>query len=70
MFSGIFLLALAIFFWFGVAKDATEDSKRGFVKIWKSIFGLKGYIITAKVLSIFLALAACAEFYKYFTESN
>lgn len=47
MISGLFLLALSVFFWVGIAKDASEDSHRGFVKIWKSIFGIKGYIITA-----------------------
>lgn len=66
MISGLFLLALSIFFWVGIAKDASEDSHRGFVKIWKSIFGIKGYIITAKIIAVFLALAAVAEFYKYF----
>lgn len=66
MISGLFLLALAIFFWFGIASDTSEDSNRGFVKIWKGIFGVKGYIITAKVISVFIALAALAEFYKYF----
>lgn len=66
MISGLFLLALAVFFLFGIASDTSEDSNTGFVKIWKSIFGIKGYIITAKVLSIFVALAALAEFYKSF----
>lgn len=66
MISGLFLLGLSVFFWFGVTADASEDSNRGFVKIWKGIFGVRGYIITAKVISVFVALAAAAEFYKYF----
>ena len=66
MFSGLFLLALAAFFWFFMAKEATDESATGFVKIFKGIFGVKGYVIAVKALAIFMLLAAASEFYKYF----
>jgi hypothetical protein len=34
------------------------------VKIFKGIFGVSGNIIDAKVLAVFIALSAGAEFYK------
>ncbi|MFT4969269.1 MAG: hypothetical protein ACI9O4_001015 [Chitinophagales bacterium] len=66
MISGFILLALAAFFWFVMAKDATEESATGFVKISKGIFGVKGYVITLKVLAVFMLFASSSEFYKYF----
>jgi hypothetical protein len=67
MISGIILLALAALFWFGLATDESEEASTGFVKIVKGILGVKGYKIMAKVLAAFMVAAACAEFYKYFT---
>ena len=66
MISGLVLLALAGLFWFGVAKDASKESSTAFIRVWKGIFGVKGYILTAKILAVILALASLSEFYKYF----
>lgn len=66
IFGGI-MIALGLFCWFGMAKDATEESATGFVKVWKAMFGVKGYIITAKILAVFCMLSAFSEFYKFFT---
>ncbi|MBL0685452.1 hypothetical protein [Aquimarina mytili] len=68
MIGGIILLTIALIAWFGMAKNASEESATGFVRIFKSIFGMKGYIIMAKFIAILFLLAALAEFYKYFTE--
>jgi len=67
MISGIILLALAAFLWFGMAKDASEESATGFVKVWKGLFGVKGYIITIRILAVFMVIASISQFYKYFT---
>jgi hypothetical protein len=69
MIQGIILLGLAAFMWFSVVQNPTEESATGFVLIFKKIFGMKGYIIMGKVLTVFLILAAIAEFYKYFVET-
>jgi len=67
MVSGIILLGLAAFMWFGVVKSPAKESIKGSVVIIKKIFGEKGYLNIAKFLTAFLALGAIAEFYKYFT---
>lgn len=66
MISGIFLLALAAFFWFYIAKEATAESATGFIRVLKAAIGIKGYVILAKVLAVFMLFAAASEFYKYF----
>jgi len=66
LIGGGIMVALGLFCWFGMAKDATDESATGFVKVWKGIFGVKGYVITAKILAIFCLLSACSEFYKFF----
>ncbi|MEW7289614.1 hypothetical protein [Aquimarina sp. 2304DJ70-9] len=68
MIGGIILLIIALIAWFGMAKSASDESATGFIKIFKAIFGVKGYIITAKIIAVIFLLAALAEFYKYFTE--
>ncbi|AUP78541.1 hypothetical protein [Flavivirga eckloniae] len=68
MISGVILMILALVFWFGMAKDPTEESATGFVRVFKSIFGIKGYVIMAKTLAIFCLLASLSEFYNYFTK--
>lgn len=67
MIPGIILLALAAFFWFVMAKNASAESATGFVKIIKGVLGVKGYIIMVKLLAFFMLLAAISEFYKFFT---
>ncbi len=62
--KAIILLALGAYCWFGMAQNASEESATGCVKVWKGIFGLKGYVITAKVLAVFCTLAALAEMSK------
>lgn len=63
----IILLGLAYFFWFELPKEAEKESSRGFVKIFKGIFGVKGYILMAKFLAIFMVLSAGTELYKFIT---
>lgn len=67
MIAGFILLALAAYFWFVLAKDESEEASRGFVKIIKGVFGVKGYQIMAKILAVFMLVASISEFYKYFT---
>lgn len=65
LIGGLILAGLSYYFWFVIPKDADENSVRGFVKIFKGLFGVKGYIITAKVLAVFIALSSASEFYKF-----
>lgn len=58
MIQGLIMLAMSYFAWFEIAKKPEEDSARGFVMIWKKIFGLKGYVLTAKIIAIFLFIGA------------
>lgn len=67
MIGGLILLGLAAFFWFVIAKDETAESATGFIRIVKATIGVKGYIILAKVLAVFMLFGAISEFYKYFT---
>lgn len=66
MIQGIILLGLTAFMWFGVVKRPEDEAVTGFVKIFKAVFGQKGYILTAKILTAFCAIAAIGEFYRYF----
>ena len=67
MIGGFLLLGLSAFFWFVIAKDATAESATGFIRIVKATIGVKGYIILARILAVFMLFAAISEFYKYFT---
>lgn len=66
MVSGLILLGLSAFFWFYLAKDATAKSATGFIRVLKAVVGVKGYVILAKALAIFMFIAAISEFYKHF----
>ncbi len=68
MGSGLFMLSLAAIFWFGMAKDTPDKSSTGFVSMWKAVFGIKGYVVTVRILALFAFFAAISEFYKYFME--
>ena len=67
MISGIVMLVLGLIFWFGMAKNADEKGTSGFVRLWKHVFGAKGYLMTVRILAIFCLLVSFLEFYKYFT---
>ncbi len=67
MIQGLIMLGLASFIWFAIVKNPTEESATGFVKIFKSVFGMKGYILVGKILTVVCLLAAISEFYKYFS---
>lgn len=66
MFSGFFLLAFAALFWFEIAKDTSEKSSTRFVWFFKKVFGVKGFVYTAKALALFMFAASLLNFYKYF----
>ncbi|AUP80646.1 hypothetical protein [Flavivirga eckloniae] len=66
MINGFILLILSIYIWFGTLKQPAEQSSSGFIFIWKKIFGVKGYVITAKIIAVLVLLAALSEFYKHF----
>lgn len=61
----IVLAGLSYYFWFVLAQDDSADANTAFVKVFKGIFGVKGYQITAKVLAVFMAFAAGSELYKF-----
>ncbi len=68
MIGGIILLILALICWFGMAKAPSDESATGFVKMFKAIFGVKGYVIMVKIIAVICLLASFSEFYKYFTK--
>ena len=66
MIGGFILLGLAAFFWFVIAQDRTAESATTFIRVVKAAIGVKGYITLARILAVFMLLAAVSEFYKYF----
>ncbi|MBS9462862.1 hypothetical protein KIM67_10600 [Flagellimonas sp. 389] len=70
MIGGTILLILALVFWFVMSEAPSDDSATMFVRVFKSIFGVKGYAVTIKVLAVILFCASLFEYYKYFTVTS
>lgn len=66
MIFGLIMLVVALYMWFLMPKAAEEKSATAFVKVWKSLFGAKGYIITVRILAVFCFIVALRELYGYF----
>lgn len=66
MIFGLIMLVVALYMWFLMPKSAEEKGVTPFVKVWKSLFGAKGYIITVRILAAFCLMVSLREFYGYF----